>query len=90
MLHTVRAVLDAHGARGATRRAGRMTEEHPRFAAARDALGAFAELEKSPDYLHTYRITPVSIWNAAALGPHGRARSWRARGVSRACPCRAT
>jgi DNA excision repair protein ERCC-3 len=44
------------------------TEEHPRFAAARDALGAFAELEKSPDYLHTYRITPVSIWNAAALG----------------------
>ena len=45
-----------------------MTEEHPRFAAARDALGAFAELEKSPDYLHTYRITPVSVWNAAALG----------------------
>lgn len=45
-----------------------MTEEHPRFAAARDALAAFAELEKSPDYLHTYRITPVSVWNAAALG----------------------
>ncbi|NOT30215.1 MAG: DEAD/DEAH box helicase [Planctomycetes bacterium] len=45
-----------------------MTEEHPRFTAARDALGAFAELEKSPDYLHTYRLTPVSVWNAAALG----------------------
>jgi len=45
-----------------------VTEEHPRFAAARDALSAFAELEKSPDYLHTYRITPVSIWNAAAIG----------------------
>ena len=38
------------------------------FAEARDFLALFAELEKSPDYLHTYRITPVSVWNAAALG----------------------
>ncbi len=68
MLHTVRAVVDAKG-RPARDAAGQpLTEEHPRFAAARDALCAFAELEKSPDYLHTYRITPVSIWNAAALG----------------------
>ncbi len=68
MLHTVVAVLDATG-RAAKDELGRpLTQEHPRFAEARDRLAAFAELEKSPDYLHTYRITPVSIWNAAALG----------------------
>ncbi|MEC8423045.1 MAG: helicase-associated domain-containing protein, partial [Myxococcota bacterium] len=39
-----------------------------RFAAARDALAPFAELVKSPEYLHTYRITPLSLWNAAAAG----------------------
>lgn len=37
-------------------------------AEARDALARFAELEKSPEYLHTYRITPLSLWNAAAAG----------------------
>ena len=68
MLHTVRAVFAENG-RAAKDADGRpMTEEHPRFAEARDALGVFAELEKSPDYLHTYRITAVSVWNAAALG----------------------
>ena len=68
MLHTVRAVTDENG-RPAKDAEGRpRTEEHPRFAAARDALSTFAELEKSPDYLHTYRVTPVSIWNAAAVG----------------------
>ena len=35
---------------------------------ARDALARFAELEKSPEYVHTYRITPLSLWNAAAAG----------------------
>jgi DNA excision repair protein ERCC-3 len=68
MLHTVRAVVDAKGNPARDKTGAPLTEEHPRFAAARDALAAFAELEKSPDYLHTYRITPVSIWNAAALG----------------------
>ncbi len=68
VLHTVRARVDGNG-RPLRDEAGRpLTEEHPRYAAARDALSSFAELEKSPDYLHTYRITPVSIWNAAALG----------------------
>ena len=38
------------------------------YAEARDALAGFAELEKSPEYLHTYRITPLSLWNAAAAG----------------------
>jgi DNA excision repair protein ERCC-3 len=68
MLHTVRALVDAKGAPVKDADGEPQTEEHPRFAAARDALSVFAELEKSPDYLHTYRITPVSIWNAAAMG----------------------
>ena len=68
MLHTVRAVVTRSGAPKKDEHGAPLTEEHPRFAAARDALASFAELEKSPDYLHTYRITPVSIWNAAALG----------------------
>lgn len=34
----------------------------------RDYLQQFAELIKSPEYVHTYRITPLSIWNAASAG----------------------
>lgn len=41
---------------------------HPRYEAARDRLARFAELEKSPEHIHTYRITPLSLWNAAAAG----------------------
>jgi len=40
----------------------------PYYAEARDALARFADLEKSPEYVHTYRITPLSLWNAAAAG----------------------
>ncbi len=40
----------------------------PRYAAARDALARFAELVKSPEHIHTYRITPLSVWNACAAG----------------------
>jgi len=39
-----------------------------KFDEARDALSLFAELVKSPEHIHTYRITPLSLWNAAALG----------------------
>jgi DNA excision repair protein ERCC-3 len=39
-----------------------------RFEEARDQLSGFAELVKSPEHIHTYRITPLSLWNAAALG----------------------
>src|SRR5947199_2834163 len=42
--------------------------DNPKYAAARDALAPFAELEKSPEHVHTYRITPLSLWNAAAAG----------------------
>lgn len=40
----------------------------PHFRAARDALAGFAELVKSPDYVHTWRVTPLSLWNAASAG----------------------
>lgn len=40
--------------------------DHPAFEEARYEISQFAELEKSPEYLHTYRITPLSLWNAAA------------------------
>jgi DNA excision repair protein ERCC-3 len=40
----------------------------PRYEEGRDALLAFAELVKSPEYVHTWRITPLSLWNAAAAG----------------------
>lgn len=35
---------------------------------ARDHLARFAELEKSPEYIHTYRISSLSLWNAASAG----------------------
>jgi len=38
------------------------------FEAARDELARFAELEKSPEHIHTYRISPLSLWNAASVG----------------------
>jgi DNA excision repair protein ERCC-3 len=40
----------------------------PRFAEARDRLARFAELVKSPEHIHTYRLTPLSVWNACAAG----------------------
>ncbi|MHC4925370.1 MAG: helicase-associated domain-containing protein, partial [Planctomycetota bacterium] len=40
----------------------------PAYPEARDALCRFAELEKSPEHFHTYRVTPLSVWNAAAAG----------------------
>jgi len=41
---------------------------HPRAEACRAQLARFAELERSPEHIHTYRITPLSIWNARAAG----------------------
>ncbi len=40
----------------------------PAYELARDAIGPFCELLKSPEHVHTYRITPLSVWNAAAAG----------------------
>ena len=41
--------------------------DHPDYAECRDFLVAFAELVKSPEFIHTYKITPLTLWNAAAL-----------------------
>jgi DNA excision repair protein ERCC-3 len=40
----------------------------PQAEDARAAILPFAELEKSPEHIHTYRITPLSLWNAASAG----------------------
>jgi len=42
--------------------------DNDQFEEARDSLSKFAELVKSPEHIHTYRVTPLSLWNAAALG----------------------
>ncbi|PAT09542.1 helicase [Corynebacterium hadale] len=41
---------------------------HPEAGAARAALAPFAELERAPEHIHTYRITPLALWNARAAG----------------------
>lgn len=41
---------------------------HPDFPALRSQLSKFADLIKTPPYLHTYRLTPISLWNAASIG----------------------
>jgi DNA excision repair protein ERCC-3 len=42
--------------------------DHPRAEAARAAIAPFAELEKSPEHVHTYRLSPLALWNARAAG----------------------
>ncbi|MDK8451036.1 DNA repair helicase XPB [Corynebacterium mastitidis] len=41
---------------------------HPLAGEARAALAPFAELERAPEHIHTYRITPLALWNARAAG----------------------
>jgi DNA excision repair protein ERCC-3 len=43
----------------------------PRAAEARERMAPFTELVKSPEHVHTYRLTPLSIWNACAVGMSG-------------------
>jgi len=45
-----------------------LEKKHPGYESARERLAGFAELVKSPAYYHTYRVTPLSLWNAAAAG----------------------
>src|SRR5262249_52749748 len=42
--------------------------DNPRQAEPPAALAPVAELEKSPEHIHPYRLTPLSLWNAAAAG----------------------
>lgn len=41
---------------------------HPDADAARKAIAPFAELERAPEHIHTYRLTPLGLWNARAAG----------------------
>ena len=41
---------------------------NPGFEDARTDIAPFAELEKSPEHMHTYKISPLSLWNAASAG----------------------
>nr|WP_222132528.1 DNA repair helicase XPB [Pseudonocardia sp. C8] len=42
--------------------------DHPDAEAARAAIAPFAELERAPEHVHTYRVTPLALWNARAAG----------------------
>ncbi|WP_282784358.1 MULTISPECIES: DNA repair helicase XPB [unclassified Nocardia] len=42
--------------------------DHESADAARQAIAPFAELERAPEHVHTYRITPLALWNARAAG----------------------
>jgi DNA excision repair protein ERCC-3 len=42
--------------------------DHPDAPAARSAIAPFAELERAPEHVHTYRVTPLALWNARAAG----------------------
>ncbi|RSM68436.1 helicase [Actinoplanes sp. ATCC 53533] len=42
--------------------------DHPDAKACRMAIAPFAELERSPEHMHTYRLTPLGLWNARAAG----------------------
>jgi DNA excision repair protein ERCC-3 len=42
--------------------------DHPAAEACRIAIAPFAELERAPEHIHTYRLTPLGLWNARAAG----------------------
>jgi DNA excision repair protein ERCC-3 len=42
--------------------------DHPAAQACRQAIAPFAELERAPEHVHTYRLTPLGLWNARAAG----------------------
>ncbi|MDT0167390.1 DEAD/DEAH box helicase [Actinotalea sp. AC32] len=42
--------------------------DHPAAEACRRSIAPFAELERAPEHVHTYRLTPLGLWNARAAG----------------------
>ncbi|HYO85221.1 MAG TPA: DNA repair helicase XPB [Dermatophilaceae bacterium] len=42
--------------------------DHPDAERTRRAIAPFAELERAPEHIHTYRVTPLGLWNARAAG----------------------
>ena len=54
---------------------------HEQAGAARAAIAPFAELERAPEHVHTYRITPLALWNVRAAGQGTLVRGRSARRV---------
>ncbi|MFG3056141.1 DNA repair helicase XPB [Kitasatospora sp. NPDC048239] len=42
--------------------------DHPKASDCRRVIAPFAELERAPEHVHTYRVTPLGLWNARAAG----------------------
>ena len=42
--------------------------DHAQSEECRHAIAPFAELERAPEHIHTYRLTPLGLWNARAAG----------------------
>lgn len=42
--------------------------EHDQYEVCRNAIAPFAELERSPEHVHTYRLSNLGLWNARAAG----------------------
>ncbi|HYH76337.1 MAG TPA: helicase-associated domain-containing protein, partial [Arthrobacter sp.] len=42
--------------------------DHELATEARHAIAPFAELERAPEHMHSYRLTPLGLWNARAAG----------------------
>ncbi|MCL8209234.1 MAG: helicase-associated domain-containing protein [Actinomycetia bacterium] len=57
--------------------------DHPHAERAREVLAGFAELVKSPEHVHTYRLSPLSLWNAASAGLRAEAVLADLGGLSR-------
>jgi DNA excision repair protein ERCC-3 len=57
--------------------------DHPGFERARGILTHVAELEKAPEHVHTYRLSDLALWNAAAAGSDARQVIEDLRGISR-------
>lgn len=57
--------------------------DHPRYEEGRDVLARYAELEKSPEHVHTYRLSELSLWNAAEAGVDAETVLSSLRAISR-------
>ena len=62
--------------------------DHELAGAARAAIAPFAELERAPEHVHTYRITPLALWNARAAGHDAEQVVDALVSASRATRCR--
>ena len=53
--------------------------DHPAAPECRSAIAPFAELERAPEHVHTYRVTALGLWNARAAGHDAEQRRLPAR-----------